>query len=233
VEQLLVANLDKTEKDVWYRNGEKQVKVQVSTGPSTTVSVRNHPNLQGNVPEEVKWGLDGKSFAVRCSNGFYAIFRFNRDDPNTYDETFPGAASMVMNGRPLDSMIPLTTVTYTKQTTKSFYWWVAKCAATWAYRKVQSAWYDGSVWYWSGYMAKLEQNWETTTTGQGSAAASTSKSFPLKTMLAGGVPDWYGTSVAHASVQDWYLDAERRLMFVIRADWDYFWVGRIRPGPGR
>ena len=143
-------------------------------GKLTAVSVKNHPSLQGTTPVEVKWGLDGKSFAVQCTNGLYAIFSFNRDDPNKYDERFPGVAYPYYSDRPLESMIPLTTVSYTKSVVKSFYWWVAKCAVTWAYKAVQSAWYDGSMWYWYGYLAKLDQDWETTAQGQGSASASTS-----------------------------------------------------------
>jgi len=237
VEQLLVGNFDKTQPDVWYRNSTKLVKVAVSTvdestGKLMTVSVRNHVNLQGTEPQDVKWGLDGKSFAVQCTTGLYAVFTFDRPDPNTYNEAFPTAAWAYYADRPLDSMTNLTTVTYRRSLTRSYYWWVVKCVATWAYRAVQSAWYDGSYWYWSGYLAKLEQNWETTVQGSGSASASTDKSFPLKTMLTTGVPDWYGTSVAHASVQDWYLDEERDLQFIIRADWDYFWIGTTASGSG-
>lgn len=239
IEQLLVANLDNTGSDVWYRNGTKRVKVMVSTtddnGQTTLVSVRNHWSLQGQAPEEVKWGLDGKSFGVRCAAGLYVVFTFDRADPNTYDEAFPGAAYPAYYGRPLESMINLTTVTYKKSVSRSFYWWVAKCAVTWAYKAVQSAWYDGSMWYWYGYMAKLEQDWETVAQGTGSASAGTSKSFPLKTMLTTGVQDWYSdsrASVARASVQDWYVDEDLRLKFLIRAEWDWFTVGTNASGSG-
>jgi hypothetical protein len=241
VEQLLVANLDNTANDVWYRNQSKCVKVLTSTaneftGKPEAVSVKNHPSLQGMTLQDVKWGLDGKSFMVQCTGGLYVGFRWNREDANKFVETFPDVATVFYVDRPLESMINLTMVSYTRAFTKSFYWYVAKCAVTWGYKAVQSAWYDGSMWYWYGYMKKLEQDWETTATGQGSAAVSTSKSFPLKTMLTTGVRDWYNDqrqSVARASVQDWYLDELRNLKFLIKADWDYFWVGTNAIGHGQ
>jgi hypothetical protein len=79
--------------------------------------------------------------------------------------------------------------------------------------------------YWYPVTGSLTAEWETDFTSEAAASAGTSKSFPLKDVLAGSIADWYGHHRVHGSVLDWFLGSDRHVYFVIRVDWDYFWVG--------
>lgn len=241
IEQLFIGNLDKLGNDVWYRNGTKVVKVMTytvgvsphqSVGGGKVVSVRNNPNLQGAVPQAVQWGLDGKSFAVQCTNGVYALFWFVRPDPNKYVEGFPGVASFFWMDRPLEDTTALTTVGFMNRVRKTFKYWIGKCFIASVYQAVQSAWFDGSMWYWRENWGGLEQGWETTMSGEGAAAVSSSTAFPLKSILNGTVRDWYNNANCRGTVLEWFLDGDGHLKILISVDWDYFWVGTSATGAG-
>lgn len=221
VEELLVANLDDTTADVWYRNHETLVKVGIRR------------DLGGHAPQAVKWGLDGRSFAVQCADGYYAVCALDREDLNILEDDPPGAATVVALTKPLDSSVPLVTVTYTRRVTKAVKEWVAKFFLTMTYLAVQSSWYSGGFWYWQQYWGELQQGWETALSASGSAEASASRAFPLREMLAGTLVDFQGQAgKASAEVLDWYLDADRHLRFLLSAEWDYFAVGTAQTGTG-
>jgi hypothetical protein len=221
VEELLVADLDETQAEVWYRTATKLEKVET------------RPSVQGHAPIAVKWGLDGCSFALQCTGEYYAVFSFERDDPNTLDENFPGAATLVRIWKPLDSSAALTTVTFSAQVTKDVKVWTAIHEVEVRYHKGQSAWYDGGIWGWYSDTVLKQNAWEDDMDGSGSAASSATVAFPLKDLLAGRVADFDGdTGTSYAEVVDWFLDAQRHLQFVILAAWDWFRMGSHSPGSG-
>jgi hypothetical protein len=100
VEELAISNLDARGANVWYRNHEKTVKLDVLRF------------LGGHAPQVVKWGYDGNSFAVQCAEGWYAVFALDREDPNVVSTDAPGEPVFVAISKPLDSPANLATVTY-------------------------------------------------------------------------------------------------------------------------
>ncbi len=226
VEELLVGNFDSTSPGIWYRTHDRLEPITTTDG----TPLRTFPN--GATPVDVKWGLDGKSFAVQCSTGLYAVYVLERDDPNVVDPASPGLATLSWSDRPLENTTSLVSVTFTHRVKRTFRYWIGKFFTTIAYRAVQSAWFDGGMWVWSEYWANWAQGWETTTSGEGSAAVSSTKEFPLKEVLSGGIVDWYGHPLCRGTVSEWFLDADLHVKFLVQVDWDYFWVGTNATGTG-
>ena len=217
VEELFIASLDGESNDVWYRNHEKVVKLGVSA------------LLPGKTLSGVKWGFDGQSLAVSCSDGTYAIFAIERE-PNIVSPEAPGGDPvLVWSGKPLESNSPLVSVTYEHRFTKTFKYWVGKL-------DISSGWhvkYNGLVYTWGLEWDRVDQGWETTAETSGSASVSALKTFGLHDMLDRRITDAYGQRSCSAEVTDWFLDGQRRLMFLVEAQWDYFWIGTSATGTGQ
>ena len=223
VEELLVGNLDATQTDVWYRNHEQVVKLDILG------------SLAGQTPQTVKWGLDGSAFAVACSNGYYAIFTLDRADPNVVDDASPGTAAFVSMHKSLDSATNLVSVTFRNSRTLSFLWFVGKRYLTYSYIKAafNVPWFPWPLyWYWQQMWGSLVQGWRgSDASGSATASVSATKNFPLKDMLAGTITDFLGEGgKASAQVVDWYLDIDHHVKFVITASWNYFVIGSTSTG---
>ena len=102
VEELFISTVEAGATDVWYRNHAKVVNLNVV------------PYLRGKTPQGVKWGLDGNSFAVQCSDGWYAVFTLDRDDPNVVSTDSPGEPVFVAMNQPLESNANLVTAEASK-----------------------------------------------------------------------------------------------------------------------
>lgn len=223
VEELVVGNFDGTLPTVWYRNQDRLEQVVDADG--TPVSSL----LRGVTPQQIKWGLDGKSFAVACSSGWWATFALDRDDANVLDPIAPGHARLLWMGRQAEFDAPMVTVTYRKRVTKKIVQWIGQRISFISYRAVQSR---TGWWVWDSVFNVPYQGWEGEVSGEGAASVGTSKVFNLKALLAGTIRDWYGDPKVSIEELDWYLDNDRRLKFVYRVDWHYFWVGDNQTGTG-
>jgi len=214
VEELFVGNMDDTNTDVWYRNHEQVVKLDILG------------SLAGQIPQTVKWGLDGNSFAVACSNGYYAVFTLDRPDPNVVDEASPGTATFLSINKPLDANSTLVSVTYQKRRTKTYKHWFGDMTNTITYTQ-------GSIqgflwplyWYWAA-VYNIVQAWNGEEGSSATASAGTTKTFGLKDLLAGTITDFQGESgKVSAQVLDWVLDTDLHVKFLLSVSWNNFKIG--------
>jgi hypothetical protein len=224
VEQLFVADLDEQGNDVWYRNHERLEKI----------SIRDL--VPGRDPQAVKWGMDGQSFVVELDDGWYATFSLDRGDPNIAERAGSWEAKQLYLGKPLDSSVPLVTATWVNQITYRIAEFVGRIESWWKYTAHWfSHWifYSPPLWAYIREYDRGEVTWEADRISAGVAATSGQKSFPLHATLAGSIADYYGLEgLCGGSVLDFWLDANRRLRFLIDAWWDYFAVGTSQMGTG-
>ena len=232
VEELLVGNLDNTSIGIWYRTATKLEAITDQDGKGLTAFPL------GATPQVVKWGLDGRSFGVQCSGGVYAVYSLSREDANVIDTAAPGSATLLWSGKPLESTIPLTSITYRKTYTKQILQWIGILETTvrWltAYVAKYLSWGRTEYW-WIYYFAgteNLRTGWEGENSATGTATASATQSFPLRDVLAGTLRDFAGHEALSAAVRDWWVTADRRLHFLLTAAWDYWIVGTTAIGTG-
>ncbi len=227
VEELLVGNFDNTAPGIWYRTHDRLEAITDGAGRPLTAFP------QASTPQAVQWGLDGKSFGVQCSSGVYAVYALGRDDPNAYDASAPGSATLLWSGTPLTSTIPLCTVTWTNRLTRTIKEWIGKVEIWGKWVQAQTGWSSGGIYYWAYVWDRVVQDWETTLSASGTASAGGSKTFPLKDVLAGTIVDYqHNSGRCTGRVVEWYLDADRQMRFIILAKWDYFWLGTSATGQG-
>ena len=210
VEELFVANLDKTSNDVWYRNDQKAVSLKVAK------------LLSPHVPGAVKWGMDGLSFAVACGDGFYATFALSRTDANTVSDDNPGTASLLWLGKPSNIDVTLVTPSYGKNLAKRVIEWLGIYDVYTSYTAIEQV---GGMWTWQGGLGINAVGWEGSAEAEGSASTSTPKAFDLTGLLANSITDWNGNALTAITLLDWYLDADRLLKFLYQVDWSYFVIG--------
>lgn len=210
VEELFVANQDGAGVDVWYRNSEKAQSLLVTR------------YLGGQTPTVVKWGMDGRSFAVACTGGYYATFSLSRADANAVSDDDPGTAALLWLGRPADIDVPMVTTSFGKTLSKTVIEWLGLY-------DTQTGYYEnstGGMYYWSGFLQVNHEGWEgADPEGDGSVSTSTPKAFGLAGLLANSILDWDGNALTTITEMDWYLDADRLLKFLYRVDWSYFVLG--------
>jgi hypothetical protein len=217
VEELFIADLDGNGKDAWYRNHAKSENLGITQ------------YLDGQTPTAVKWGMDGRSFAVTCTGGYYATFSLSREDANVVSDDAPGAAILLWLGRLQDISISMVTPSYGKTITKKVIEWVGKLDRSTGYTAYESR--EG-MWYWNSHTVLSEQGWEGSAENNGSVATSTAKPFDLAGLLAGTIRDWHGNALASAELLDWYLDTDRQIKLLYRVDWDYFVIGDNKSASG-
>ncbi len=212
IEELVVGNFDHTVSDVWYRNYQKFERLNLRA------------SLAGHTPQRAKWRLDGLGLAVQCDDGYYGIFILNRPDASIIDDDSPGAASLVWLGKPLDSNVVLTTVTYTHSLKKSYAYWLPDLIYS-------------TDWHWNGSTWEIVPtesafSWGEPEGGSGEASVESSTAFGLADVLAGRVLDADGYPAVSATVVDWFLAADGHLQLLFTVTWDSFTVQTGGTGTG-
>ena len=200
IEELLVGNFDKTVPDVWYRNYERFTKLNIAG------------QLGANQAQQVKWGYDGKSFAVACTSGWWYIFTIDRDPTTVEGDWSP---KLAWSGQPLKDSSQILSIIAT-----SAYAYVDTYGM--AHEDIVNQWETKPGYEPQWYEISYTPSFETEATGGGAASGSASRGFTLVQLLAGQTDGGIGTEVAQ--VLDWYLDGDGRLKFVISVYWDHFTV---------
>lgn len=198
IEELLIGNFDDLGEDVWYRNFERLEKLNVSD------------KCNGRILE-VKWGYDGKSFAVKAGDGWYTIFAMDRDPTKSEEQWEP---KRIWEGQPLTASTLI--LTFSARTSNRYNDVYGK--ATEQIHNIYEDRNGGPQWYETSYAA----GFETEELAGGTASGTAARYFTLVQLLA-GQDDGSGGSEA-AQVVDWYLDGDQKLKFLISVSLDHFTV---------
>jgi hypothetical protein len=219
VEELFVAALEGQPATVWYRN--HAIVAQVTDASGTPIRAW----LDGHAPLVVKWGLDGKSFAVQCAGGVYAVFALERADANVVADGAPWVATRLALLTPLASTAPLTTVTFTSET--DYLDKVFTCQEEYVYTWHTEPGHEDFT------LDEINGTFLPDVDGGGSSSGSTAYPFPLAALLAGTILDADGNAQVTAAVLDWFLDASRQLQFLLSVSWNYYRMGATDAGGTR
>lgn len=202
IEELRVGNFDKKGADVWYRNYQKFERLNVQR------------LLAARLTPDVRWGFDGNSFAVQCEGGYYATFGLSRPDCNVIDADAPGEPALTWQGKPLESNAALTTVQFRYSHRKDI--------ALWAPHLIRSDDWQFLGGIWQIVPTENAFEWDSPGSGSGMAAITSTVVFGLHDLLTGRIVDADGNGNVSATVEDWFLDADGHLKFLISVSWDSF-----------
>lgn len=201
IEQLVIGNFDGAGDDVWYRNFQRFEKLNIAG------------QLGGNQAQEVKWGYNGKGFAVACSSGWWYVFTIERD-PSTVENGWQPV--LAWSGRPLVESSQILSILATSSHRYIDTYGLAN-------ESILNRWEDDRPGYapqW--FEISYAHSFGNELTGGGAASGSASRAFTLLQLLAGQTDG--GSGEEGAQVLDWYLDGDRKLKFLIIVSWDHFTI---------
>jgi len=224
VEELLVGNFDDTTTTIWYRTQDRLEMVVDAAGAPVTAYLR------GYAPQTVKWGLDGKSFAVACASNYWAVFALDRVDPNVLDSDDPGRCWFVSMGQCLQTNPALATVAWRDEASLGYKYYPIKVQQRhWPWRAIWTTFNSYYAICWAWYLDDnwdISHSWESGGTARATASTSVSETFGLQDALR-GKSGYNGMGRFSGQVVDWFLDADLTVKFLLTAGWDYYVGGQV------